>query len=79
MAQRRFGCLRCIPSGARHDGYAASGLRLLRTTSLRFTLHGWQRATPVVGLMAVSEIEYFSGKLHAEPDDFGIGYFLLLR
>ncbi|MEG7523322.1 MAG: hypothetical protein M3H12_09500, partial [Chromatiales bacterium] len=26
-----------------HDGYAASGLRLLRTTSLRFTLHGWQR------------------------------------
>ncbi|GEM_PF-6668100 len=28
MARRRFGCLRCIPSGARHDGCATSGLRL---------------------------------------------------
>jgi len=31
------------PLALAHDGYAASGARLLGTTSLRFALHGWQR------------------------------------
>ncbi|MEG7521510.1 MAG: hypothetical protein M3H12_00190, partial [Chromatiales bacterium] len=50
-------------------GYAASGLRLLRTTSLRFTLHGWQRESVKAFEKEYSVLEQAANFVQAIEDE----------